>query len=189
MKQILLAGLLGAVATMGWGMLAWVVLPIQNAALKPLPDEPAVVGGLRTAAVPSGAYVFPAMPQGNDARDETKWHAFEMRHIQGPVGLLFIRAEGSEPMKPSLYVSGLLIAFLGSLLAAWLLSICAHELELYWQRVGFVTALGVFAALVSHVTQWNWLYMPGTYTALMAFDVIMGRFIVGMVIAAIVTPD
>ena len=55
-------------------------------------------------------------------------------------------------------------------------------------RVGFVTLIGVLAAIAAHVPHWNWYSFPGAYALANMLMAIVAMFLVGLVIAAIYKP-
>jgi hypothetical protein len=56
----------------------------------------------------------------------------------------------------------------------------------YAGRVLFVTSLGLFSWLVVCVPNWNWYAYPLEFTAARAIDYVVGWFLVGLVLGAIV---
>ena len=91
----------------------------------------------------------------------------------------------------SVLVFGFLIDFLGVALASTLLR-CASDAKCfaaYQARVGFVTGLGVFLALMGHVAYYNWMHFDGYYTAMFVVDAVVGWFLVGLIVAAIIKPN
>ena len=79
--------------------------------------------------------------------------------------------------------------FLGSLIAASMLCCALGTCRSYFQRVGFVTGFGVFLALMGHFAYYNWMHFDAFYTAMFAVDVIVGWFLAGLVIAAVIRPS
>jgi hypothetical protein len=48
--------------------------------------------------------------------------------------------------------------------------------------------MGIFTALIGHVSYWNWMNFPLDYTVAFVIDNVVGWTLAGLVIAAIVTP-
>jgi hypothetical protein len=67
MQRILLAGIVGGLALFLWGTLAHVVLPLGNVGIKEIPQEPAVLGTMKTAMSEPGFYFVPGMGVGSSA--------------------------------------------------------------------------------------------------------------------------
>lgn len=84
---------------------------------------------------------------------------------------------------------GFVLAFVEALLAAWLLSAAASKMASYAKWVFFVTVLGVFAALVSHISAANWMFFPRAYSHVMAIDLVVTWFLAGLVLAWRIKPE
>lgn len=188
MKRILLSALAGAVVYFVWQMLTWMMIPVHGPTVSSLPDESAVRDLLVAQNLESGVYI---VPYGNDDEDMMDPESeFYTRHQAGPLFSIFYHREGLEPMMMSILIFGFLTDFLGVALASTLLC-CASDARCfatYKARVGFVTGLGVFLALMGHVAYYNWMHFDGYYTAMFVVDAIVGWFLVGLVAAAIVRP-
>ena len=94
-------------------------------------------------------------------------------------------------MSMSVLGIGFLTDFFGAAIVAPLL-FCALGgccCQSYLQRVGLVTALGLFLALLGHVAYYNWMHFELSYTLVFVVDVVVGWFLAGLVIAAIVKPN
>jgi len=188
MKRIILAGLAGAVVYFIWQMLTWMMLPIHGPTVEGLPNESAVRDALTAQDLDSGVYL---VPYGND--DEAMMDPeseFMKRHAEGPIFAIFYHKEGLEPMAASVLLIGFITDVFSATIAASLLfcalgGCCCRD---YWQRVCFVTALGVFLALAAHVAYYNWMHFSAYYTAMFVVDSVVGWFLAGLAIAAIVKP-
>lgn len=186
MKRIVVAGLAGAVVYYVWQMLAWMMLPIHAPTLKGLPDEPALRKALTAQKLETGWY---SMPYGTDAEMMDPDSDFATAHKSGPLVQIFYHKDGSEVMPPMMMVIGFATDFAAAFLVAWLLS-CAVGgcCSSYVRRVGFVSGFGVFLALTGHVAYFNWMRFPAHYSAMCIVDALVGWFLVGLAIAAIVKP-
>ena len=185
MKRILLAGLLGALVVFTWGILSWLVLPWHDVTLHQLPIAEPMLDVMRTNLPSSGVYAFPGHPENGSSEEMAEWRE---KYQRGPVGLLFYSPQGKDPMSPVPYMIGFLLNFVTATLAAYLLSLTLARTVHYRQRVIFVARLGVFAALVSHIALWNWMFLPVAYTIVMALDLIVGWVLAGLVIAWRIKP-
>jgi len=184
MKRVLIAGLLGSVVLFIWGFISWAALPWHNATMPSLPNEEAVVESLRANVNTTAVYQFPGMPA-DDAESQQAWTE---KYKRGPYGILIYIAQGADPMAPQPFIGGFVLSLLTATLAAYLLSLGANKLTGYSQRVIFVTLLGVFAALVSHFSMWNWMHVPTGYSLVMAADLVIGWLLAGLVIAWRIKP-
>ncbi len=183
MMRLLLSTLAGAVIYFIWQMLAWMMIPIHGPTISSLPNEDAVRDVLVEQNVESGVYIVPYGTNEEMADPESE---FMKRHQEGPLFAIYYHKSGLEPMMVSVMLAGFGLDFLGVLLAATLLK-CAADARCfrsYLARVGFVTGLGVFLAMMGHVTYAIWMHFDAYYTAMFVVDSVVGWFLVGLVIAA-----
>jgi hypothetical protein len=186
MVRILLAGLAGAVTLFVFGMLSWMVLPLHMMATHHAADEDIFIAALDAQLDETGVYFAPNFPE--DPNDKAGLDVMIEKHERGPVATVFYRAEGAPVMPPSMMGLGFLLQFLSASLAALLLSRSAHCLSTFGKRLLFVTLLGVFVTLQSDLQMLVWMYSPTDWTIAMVFDMVVGWFFAGLVIAAIVKP-
>jgi len=183
MGRTLVAAVIGALAVFAWGFVSWTVLDLYGFALKSLPNSDAVVSDLKNNIPTTGAYFFPARP---DMANEEAIAAWSAAHRTGPVGMILFRAEGREPMPPTLMVRGFSITLVGALAVALLMR--AMNIRSFIRRVFFAILLSVFALAATHVQQWNWFHFPDEYTTALVIDVMAGWTLGGAVIAALLRP-
>jgi hypothetical protein len=183
-KRVILAGILGGILLFNWGFVAHMVLPIGEMGVHMLPDEAAVVGTIRSTVKGPGFYVFPGMDMSGKA-SESEQQAWAERAKQGPVGVLIVRPQGSEFVMGPLLLTELGTNIVSSLLAALLLSQVRVGAS-YWTRVGLVTLLGLFAFVTVVVPYWNWYSFPADFVASEAIEHVVGWFVAGLAMAAIV---
>jgi len=184
-KQILLAGVLGGIVVYIWGAISWTLLPWHAASLRSLPNEAAVAAALRQGAPATGTYTFPAVPD-DDAYDrmtEAEQKAWMAEYAEAPQGLVVYFERGGDPMNPGPFISGLMLYVLSSILAAYLLALAVPSLPTFGRRMSYVTMLGIFAALVSHIMQMNWSFQTLDYSLGQAADLVIGWTLAGGVIA------
>ena len=187
MKQITMAGVAGAAVYFVWQMLTWMLLPIHGPTISPLPDEDSIRDLFVEQGMESGVYILPY--GNNDENMMDPESEFVKRHQAGPIAAIFYHKGGLQPMSGSTLGLGFLIDLLGTAVVACMLR-CAvgGTCRSYPQRVGFVTGFGVFLALMGHVAYYNWMHFDGFYTAMFVVDVVVGWFLVGLVVAAIIRP-
>lgn len=184
MARYALATVAGALIYYVWGMLAWTVLPIHGPTVQAFPNEQEVIESFRGQNLESGVYIAP-FDDGSSAPDS----AFNKNHNAGPILTVYLRKEGAQPMAPSMLLGGLVIALLAAAVAVCLLSSLGSCGNSYWCRVGFVAGLGLFVAIVGHLSYWNWMYYPLGYTVAFVIDVLVGWTLAGLAIAALVKPS
>jgi hypothetical protein len=187
MARIITAGVAGAVIYFIWGMLAWMVIPLHDSTVLALPQERAIVDALAAQNLETGVYVAPYADDPAAMSDPES--AFMKNHQAGPIVSIYYQKQGAVPMNVGVLLTGFLIDLLGAALAACLLSSIGACGRSYWCRVGFVTGLGVFVALMGHASYWNWMSFPAGYTLAFMIDVIVGWFLAGLAIAWLIKPS
>jgi hypothetical protein len=149
-----------------------------------LPNEEGVLATFRSSITEPGFYFFPGLDHSRTASQSEK-EAFMAKIQQGPTGILVIHPEGAEAMSPKQLGTELATNVVSALLAAWLLSKVASG---FTGRVLFVTLLGVFGFITISVPYWNWYGFPTDFTTAEGIDQVVGWFLAGLVLAAIVRP-
>lgn len=183
-KRVILAGILGGILVFNWGFVAHMVLPLGEMGVHMLPDEAAVVGSIRSAVKEPGFYYFPGMEHGQKA-SESEQKAWLEKAKQGPIGVLIVHPQGGEGVTPRTLLTELGTNTVSSLLAALVLAAAGAGVG-YWKRVGIVTLLGIFAFVTVVAPYWNWYGFPADFVASEAIEHVVGWFIGGLAIAAIV---
>ena len=186
MIRIMIAGVVGAVVYFVWGMLAWMAVPLHTPTIHALPAESAIIDALKTQHLETGVYVAPYSENPADMSEPES--EFMKRHTAGPIFSVYYQREGAEPMNAGVLGTGFVIDLLAALLAACLLSSIGPCGRSYWCRVGFVTGLGIFVAVVGHLSYWNWMHFPLGYTVAFMIDVTVGWLLAGLAIAALIRP-
>lgn len=186
MARIIAATLAGAVVYYVWGMLTWIVIPLHGPTVRPLPSEQSITEVLRSQNVSTGVYSAPFPADPSSMSDPNS--AFMKDHAAGPIYSIFLHQEGAAPMAPSVLIGGFVIDLLAAALAVCLLLGIGPCGSNYWCRVGFVAGLGIFVAIVGHVSYWNWMYFAFDYTMAFVIDVTVGWTLAGLAIAALVRP-
>ncbi len=188
MKKILLAGLLGAIVAFVWGFISWVVLPWHNMVMNKIKNEDAVVEVLEANFDRTGVYVFPGYEE-SQPMDSPVNQAVAEKFRRGPVGTIMYKIEGRDAMDPRQFVFGFFIYFIGASFLAMLLSLATDKLVKYCHRVIFVGMIGLFASVVSHLSDWNWLWYPTRFSLVNSADLTLTWIFAGLVIAWIIKPE
>ena len=186
MGRIITAGVVGAIVYYVWGTLVWTVIPLHLPTMHGMPDEKAMVQAVTAQELETGVYTVPFAADPAEMSDPES--SFSKSHTSGPIFTVFYQQEGSVPMNSGMMLVGFLIDLAATLLAACLLASIGGCGRNYWCRVGFVAALGIFLAIMAHVSYWNWMYFPLDFTVAFIIDVVVGWSLVGLVMAAIVRP-
>ncbi len=184
--RILAAGVTGAAVYFVWGMLAWMVLPLHSSTIHRLPAESQVTQALTTQNLETGVYVVPWPTSESDMADPAS--EYMKRHTAGPIFSIYYQQQGATPMDTGVLIGGFIIDLLAACLAACLVASLGGCGRQYLCRVGCVTGLGIFVALIGHASYWNWMNFPWGYTVAFMADVIIGWTLAGLAIAAWIRP-
>lgn len=171
MFRILLAGILGGIVMYVWTSIAHVATPLGETGISTLPKEAAAMSALSASIGDGhGLYLFPARMSGKSAGPN-----------EGPMGFLVYRPHVVYSLNPSNLAVEFVTELVEAIIAALLLSFAA--LSGYLSRAGFVTLVGITAAICTNVPYWNWYGFPTRYTLATAFIEIVGYLVAGLVIA------
>ena len=191
-KRIVLAGLLGGLALFAWESVAHMVLPLGEAGLKGLNNEPTVLAALKENIKDPGFYFFPAgdtLKPGMTGQQQQQAMENQAKLMRaGPAGILVIHPEGLDSLTPGQLLTQFGADVAVMILAALLLS-HATALKTYMGRLIFVALIGLVPTLQTDLPQWNWFGFPGTYL-LAQFTVHLAGFVAGgLVLAKLVKAD
>jgi hypothetical protein len=184
MSRVMLGGLLAGVVVFFWGAVSHMALPLGTMGIHQIPNEDGMLAAFRGSITAPGVYFFPGLDHSKPA-SKSETEAVYAKIKQGPTGILVIHPEGGEAMSPRQLGTELATNVGCALLAAWLLT---HVVSGYARRVLFVTLLGVFGFVTVSVPYWNWYGFSTDFTAAEAIDQIVGWFLAGLILAAIVRP-
>ncbi len=187
MVRIALAGLIGAVVLMVWSSVSWMTIPWHQPGM--LPQQEQVADTLRASGTEDGIYWMPNMehdPNASEEQQAAAMEAWQEAYRQGPIGIIVYRAEGSEPMPAMLFVIGFVLDFLMATVAAIMLTMAASALPTFANRLLFVMLLGLFAAIGSHLMNWNWMNFPLRYSLEMVADSLVASLLLGVVLALMI---
>ena len=184
--RILLAGLLGAVAMFAWTAIAHMALPLGEAGVQNTMNDEDLLGALKsTVKNQDGLYIYPTMglpPGATHAQQSAAMEKYPEKLEKNPSGFFIFHPAGSRPMNMGKFLTVEFITELcEAFLAVWLLA--QTRIVTFGGRLGFVTAVGVIAAISTNVSYWNWWGFPTAYTASYMFIQLVGFFLVGLVAA------
>jgi hypothetical protein len=158
--RVLIAGILGGIAMYIWSTLGHVVLPLGQVGFSQMPNETAVLAAAQASnGEKDGLYFFPWV----DPKDPQMMQKMDAAIKTNPSGLLLYHPPGhgmtdmAGPM-----IMEFLKEVLQALIAAFLVSLAA--VRTYFGRVGFVTLIGVAAAITTNISYWIWYGFPADYT-------------------------
>jgi hypothetical protein len=176
----------GGIILFLWGALSWTLLPWHTATFEKFVDEEMVAIVLGSNANDSGVYLLPNLhPQDTDAtspEQQSKAEADAKQRMKlGPFVFASIKLDGADPEMGAALWQTFAVDLIAALLATWLLA-WTSGLG-YWQRVLFVTAIGVTGGIIGHAPNWIWWQFPTGYTAAAMADALLAWFLAGLVIA------
>lgn len=184
MSKVVIGCVLAALAIQVWAILYWAVSPLPFRFMRPLPDEVRVVALLSEKITENGMYRFPF--PADDTEQATD--AFVARHKAGPIGSVFLRTQGSDPMSPMTIVKGVLHNIASSGLVAAVLILASPALPTYRRRVLLVFLVGAFAAFAIGLSNPIWLQHPWGFAIFNAVYIATAWLIAGLVLARFVRP-
>jgi hypothetical protein len=184
--RILFAGVLGAVAMFVWTSIAHMALPLGEAGVQNTMNDESLLSELKsTVKDKPGLYIYPSMglaPDATHAQRSEAMKSYEAKLAKNPSGFLIYHPAGSRPMNMGKYLTIEFITELcEALLAVWLLA--QTRMITFGGRIGFVTAVGIIAAIATNVSYWNWWGFPSDYTGAYIVIKVVGYFLVGLVAA------
>ena len=184
MVRVLIAGVLGGLAMFVWTSVAHMFTPLGQIGMLSIPNEDSVLGPMQTAmGDKAGIYFFP----GVDVNDPNGMTAYEEKAKTSPWGIMICHPPGTDAgMSPTQLVAEFAKELAQTLIAAFLLSFTV--IASYFMRVGFVTLIGISAALSTNVSYLIWYKFPLDYTlGYMSIEVV-SAIVAGLVIAALIRP-
>jgi len=158
---------LSALVLFIWGAVTLVFIPWHSLVMLGVKNEPAVLEVLQAQAVETGVYSVPI--------DHTGYTA------TSPFAMIMYRPQGMGMGQGAVMAVSFATYWLASLVAA-LLMLKSGAFS-YMRRVLFFVGLGVFTSLVAHVNNWTWMGYSLGYTLVATFDVVVGWFLAGLVLA------
>ena len=176
-KRMIWAGLLGGLAMFIWAFVAHMVLPLGEAGVKQIANDQPLLNALQgTIGSASGLYLFPS-------QQSASMGDYARRFAANPSGLLVYHPPGRQIAFAPMLITELLTEVVEASLAVFLLA--QTRLTGFGSRVGFVTLIGVIAAITTNVSYWNWYAFPTGYEAAYMTTQIVG-FVCAGIVAAVV---
>lgn len=181
MKRWLLSGVIGAVLVMIWGFLFWAT-PLSMGSMKTGADEEILRPALLQSLPEDGVYFVPGFDESHEEE------AFAAAHREGPLATVFFVREGSEPMRPAVFVMGFVHTLVSVLLLGLLLRLAAPALPGYGARVGFVFLAALTAAVWANLGKPIWYSHPWTFYAYSLVYDVVAWLLAGLVLARFIRP-
>ena len=185
MGRVFIGAVLAAIAMFAWGAVAFMVLEIRE--FERFRNANRVRGVVRDANPETGVYLIPSAPtnmQDDEDPDTIRW---KREHEAGPVGILFLRADGEKPMGAITMIKGLLVNLLGCFIVAC--ALWRMKLTAYSARFLLVLSYGLVIAVNADLANAVWWWYPQEWTvSAMMFNSVAWA-VAGAVLAWIVKPQ
>ena len=184
MVKVLGGALVAGIVVFFWGAIAHMALPIGTMGIPQNPGEDKVVAAIKDTIREPGFYFIPGRDMSKPL-SKSEEEAYTAKIKQGPSGVMVIHPEGSDSMSPRQLLTELGSSIVAAFLAALVLTQVRSG---YFGRVLVVTAMGLFGFLSILVSYWNWYGFPTDFTIGAVLDEVIGWFLAGLVLAAIIRP-
>jgi hypothetical protein len=179
--RIIIAGILGGIAMFIWSFIAHDLLPLGEAGIREVPNEPAFLEAVKNNLNDRGLYIFPGVGLAPDATRQQKSEAMKQsmeKAASGPSGLIMY-----HPSREFVFGKLLAVEFSTELLESLLVVFLLAQTSI-WSfagRVGFVFVAGILAAIATNVSYWNWYGFPTVYIACYMLIQVVGFLCVGII--------
>lgn len=183
MVRVVLAAIVGGFLMFVWGAVSHMLLPFERDALKPLPNEAAVVAALGSNVPEPGMYYFPWLDFAHATPEQQE--SWKQRIAGAPSGLMIYRPNGGEAMSPRQLVTEFVSNVLAALFGAVLLVQLGGGVG---RRVLSMTAIGVAAWLSISVSQWTWYGFSTSFLLGDLADQVGGWLLAGIGMSLLIKP-
>jgi len=182
MKRVLIGTIVGAVVLFMWNFVSWTVLPWHNMTIHDMPAGTKLSADFKAGSLPTGVYWYPEMQREVEA-------ASEAEKVKGSFGMVIHQAEPVELMPPSIFPKAFALNLLCALIVSMILrKVASGSCGCYGGRLTAVLLMGLIPGAVRDVPMMLWMHVPMEYTFVNAADSVVGFFLMGLALAAIVKP-
>jgi len=184
MVKVFVGAIVAGIVVFMWGAVSHMATPIGQMGLRQIPGEEKVIAAIKESVREPGVYFVPYLDMNTSSDSEKTAHAAKVK--EGPTGFLVLHPDGSDGISPQ----NLLVELGSSVVAALIAALVLTQVRSgYFGRVLIVTSMGVFGFASILVSYWNWYGFSTEFTTGAAIDEIVGWFLAGLVLAAIIRPD
>ena len=190
MFKMIFAAILGGIIFFAWNSVSWMVLPWHQQTISHFDNDQVVMEALSANANPEkgGIYLLPKMDHktkgSNLDEASAEIERTESEKSLKPFAFISYKPQGSGRSMEDSMKFALINSIFVSILIVILLS-GTSDLG-YLSRVFFIVMIGFVGALLGHVPNWIWWGFDGGYTLVMIADTLIGWFLAGLGIAALV---
>ena len=174
--KVIIASVLAAIILFVWGVVSWMVLPWHSNTIMHFNNDQEVISVLQKNAAQSGVYLLPSfknqMTTPQSPETTVKFMTFAAVNLEGLPNMNQAMITG--------FITQLVAAFLVCLMLA-----CAN-IPHYLCRLSVVILFALAAGVACDIPGWNWWRFPADFTLVNIADLVVGWFLAGIVIAAIV---
>ena len=184
-KTLIKCAFVGGIIVFIWGMASWMVLPWHKMAMNKFTNEQKVAEVIRENAHVDGIYILPNKYKIAGSPEEKQKQTAQDNEMleKGPVMFSSICLQGIDGRGIRPFIISIIINFVAAYVITWMLM--QTKAMSYRKSVGFITLVGVLAALLGDLPQWNWMGVAGNYIFICIFDHVIGWFLGGLAIAKI----
>lgn len=189
MLRIVLAAVLAGVGMFMWEFVHHMFTPLGEMGVKSIPRDEKLMPAIGGELTEPGFYFFPHMETKADATSAEKEAAmkeYSKKQASGPAGIIVLAPQGEMEMSPRTLGTQFGLDVLCGLIAGIL--VCITNAPTFGKRLAAVTLLGVAPVLASELPNWNWYRYPLDFTFAAAVENVVGFFVCGLIVAAIVRP-
>lgn len=170
LRNIVLAGIFGAVILFVWNSFSWMVLPWHAQILHQFANESVVSKVIKDNVNKSGIYLSEYNTQSLDNSPQV--FSVVSFHTKG----------GMQAQLMIYFVIEAIAAFLVAFMVILLNS------KYYFVRLGFILLFALTAAIFCQLPYWIWWHFPSNFILVTFLDTLIAWFLAGTLMAAILTP-
>tara|TARA_R110002096_G_scaffold215310_9_gene403119 strand:- start:29784 stop:30365 length:582 start_codon:yes stop_codon:yes gene_type:complete len=182
------AALFATLIVFFWGVISWIKFDWHNTTIHRFENEAAMEVAIRENVSEPGMYWLPRMTD-DEAGDSTANEAYQIRKNAGPFFFGFVRpgelASGNSAERNQ--ILHLTFLFLSAVVMGVILWIA--RIRTYLGRVGFVTLMALFSAMVTHIPYWTWFEFSVGHTIASMGDTLIGWTLGGFALATLIWPS
>ena len=179
--RLIIAAILGGIVMFAWGAVSHMVLNIEGASLKPMPNEAAVTAAMKSNIAESGIYFLPGMDMSKTATAEHQ-AAWAAKYKEGPTAMLIYHPTGDDVFTPRQF--GIQFgADVGAALFGGIILLFAGVS--FARGIIISTMIGIAGWVAILIPYWNWYRFPWKFVRGDLIDQVAGWFLAGLVMAFI----
>ena len=177
--RVILAAVLGGLVMFAWGAVSHMVLNIETTAVKPMPNEDAMISAMKGSMSEPGVYFVPGMDMAKVTTEEEqlKW---AVKYREGPTAMVIYQPTGAEAFSTHRFLvqagADIGAAFLGAIILFLAATTFARGVI-----ISLLVGVAGWTALL--LPYWNWYRFPFEFVRADLIDQAAGWFLAGLVMA------